>query len=129
LPDASLISLLQKKAWVCQRPLVGDNDYDGGSEEALPFRQRGLFLCANRVTLEHPYYNTESGRRVWDSLENDAKYAGGMIWLHNDDKVMVTISIDLPAKFEAFLDREERRQHKFPNSPTLSDEQRAMLST
>jgi hypothetical protein len=65
------------------------------------------------VTLEHPFYNTESGRRIWESLENGAKHANGTIWLHDDGRVMVTISIDVPAKFKSFLDQVEERFHKY----------------
>lgn len=112
--------LFTLQAWVCQKPLVGDDDYDGGSEEALSFRKRGLFLCANRATLEHPFYNTESGRRVWEDLDDDAKHANGTVWLHKDaNKVMVTFSIDVPVKFNKFLDHEEGRYHKFSQSQLL----------
>ena len=100
--------LRRHMAWVLKCPLVGDKDYDGG-REAMTFRERGLFLCSNRVTLEHPYYNTELGRKEWETLGYDAKFAGGMLTLSNDGIVRITASIDLPRKFESFLTREEAR--------------------
>ena len=62
------------------------------------FRERGLFLCSNHVTLEHPYYNTVLGRKEWDNMTGDVKYAGGMISQDNDGIVRVTASIELPDK-------------------------------
>lgn len=104
--------LRRHMAWVLECPLVGDKDYDGG-REAMMFRERGLFLCSNRVTLEHPYYNTEAGRKEWETLGDDAKFAGGMLSLSKDGIVRITASIDLPTKFESFLTREEARSSKF----------------
>jgi tRNA pseudouridine65 synthase/23S rRNA pseudouridine1911/1915/1917 synthase len=99
-------------AWVCECPLVGDKAYDGGGD-AMAFRERGLFLCSNRVIMEHPYYNTDVGRREWETLHNDVKFAGGMLSLSQEGIVTVTASIDLPSKFESFLAREEARYQRF----------------
>ena len=100
--------------------MVGDLEYErAGDEKAQAFGKRGLFLCANRVTLEHPFYNSELGRPIWDGLldDNYAKYANGTVWLHNDhDKVMMTIAIDVPARFNSFLNNEERRYNKFQSN-------------
>jgi 23S rRNA-/tRNA-specific pseudouridylate synthase len=101
-------------AWVCQTPLVGDDDYDGGDEYAKGMRDRGLFLCSNRVTLEHPYYNTEYGRCLWNRMSDEQRYGNGEnIYLTKDNVVMVTATIELPSKFENFLEHEERRAEKF----------------
>mmetsp|Transcript_15592 Transcript_15592/g.17378 ORF Transcript_15592/g.17378 Transcript_15592/m.17378 type:complete len:85 (-) Transcript_15592:86-340(-) len=79
----------------------------------MSLRGRGLMLCSNKVELEHPYYNTEIGRKEWDALNEDSleKYANGMLYLskENDDKVMVSASIPLPDKFYNFLAHEEKR--------------------
>jgi hypothetical protein len=100
-------------AWDRDCPLVGDKTYDDGGRESMAFRERGLFLCSNRVTLEHPYYNTARGREEWEALDDDAKTAGGMLTLSDDDIVRVVVSIDLPTKFESFLAHEEARSLKF----------------
>lgn len=102
--------LRRHMAWVCQTPLVGDDDYDGGGD-AMALRDRGLFLCSNRVTLEHPHYNTEQGRTIWDNLSDDERLKNGLQVIN--DKVMVTASIDLPNKFESFLTHEQERAAKF----------------
>eukprot|EP00957_Ditylum_brightwellii_P166578 12679960-Ditylum_brightwellii.AAC.1 len=64
-------------------PLVGDTTYDGGGS-ALRLRGRGLFLCSNRVRLEHPYYNTVKGREEWDALPASEKCASGNLSLSDD---------------------------------------------
>lgn len=104
--------LRRHMAWVLECPLVGDKAYDGG-REAMTFRERGLFLCSNRVTLEHPYYNTELGRKEWETLGEDAKFSGGMLSLSKDGIVRIAASIDLPTKFESFLTHEQARSSKF----------------
>jgi 23S rRNA-/tRNA-specific pseudouridylate synthase len=101
--------LRRHMAWVCQRPLVGDDEYDGGTESAMRFRDRGLFLCSTRVSLEHPYYNSPEGRLKWDELVDKS----GQLWLSSSNKVMVTASITLPVKFSSLLRREEERFAKF----------------
>jgi hypothetical protein len=115
----------QNKAWVCERPIVGDDDYDGGTASAMCFRDRGLFLCSNRVSLEHPFYNSPEGRRVYDRLfekENkmEQQLDHGRIWKRpSDDTIMITISIDTPTKFDSFLDHEEARFIKFSSTSSL----------
>lgn len=71
------------------------------------------------MTLEHPFYNTESGRKVWEGLDEASKYANGTIWLHENGKLMVTIAIDVPSKFQTFLEDEEQRYHKFSGADQL----------
>jgi 23S rRNA-/tRNA-specific pseudouridylate synthase len=97
-------------AWNCKRPIVGDAEYDGGRPDARKFRNRGLFLCAARLTHEHPHYNSVEGRSEWNNLEDGEKYAGGMLWLSAaTNKVMVSASVELPDKFHNLLAREEER--------------------
>uniref|UniRef100_A0A6V2G5C6 Pseudouridine synthase RsuA/RluA-like domain-containing protein n=1 Tax=Ditylum brightwellii TaxID=49249 RepID=A0A6V2G5C6_9STRA len=94
-------------------PLVGDTTYDGGGS-ALRLRGRGLFLCSNRVRLEHPYYNTVKGREEWDALPASEKCASGKLSLSDDGStVEVHASIDLPDKFLSFLGKETGRHNKF----------------
>ena len=50
----------------------------------MDFRGRGLFLCSNKVSLNHPYYNTETGRKEWENLPDNEKWADGMIKLSDD---------------------------------------------
>jgi len=50
---------------VCKCPIVGDDTYDGGGP-AMKLREEGFFLCSNKVTLEHPFYNSlkENGKEI-----------------------------------------------------------------
>jgi hypothetical protein len=105
--------LRRHMAWVCERPLIGDDEYDEGTEPAMKFPDRGLFLCSTRISLEHPYYNSPEGRQVWENLADDRKDSSGKIWLSADDTVMVTATIDLPNQFENLLKRSEERHDKF----------------
>jgi len=80
----------------------------------MQLRERGLFLCSNKVCLDHPYYNTAVGREEWDALPDDAKWAGGMIRLSDDGStVEMHVGLDLPDKFASFLKREGARDAKF----------------
>jgi 23S rRNA-/tRNA-specific pseudouridylate synthase len=100
-------------AWNCRRAIVGDAEYDGGSPEARKYRERGLFLCASRVSHEHPYFNSPEGRVEWNRLDDEQKFADGILWLSDDDTVMVSANVDLPDKFNSLLAREEERFLKF----------------
>jgi 23S rRNA pseudouridine1911/1915/1917 synthase len=104
--------LRRHMAWVCKTPLVGDDTYDGGGD-AMGLREQGLFLCSNRVVLEHPYFNTEHGRKIWGSMSDEERFVSGMVFVGDDDKIMVAASIDLPAKFEKFLTHEKEHAEKF----------------
>lgn len=108
--------LRRHMAWACDRPLVGDAEYDGGTESAMNFRQRGLFLCSTRVTMEHPFYNTPSGRKEWEVLDNERKIAGRALRLAGG-KVMLSAEVDLPDKFESLLRHEAERYEKFESQP------------
>mmetsp|Transcript_7984 Transcript_7984/g.17113 ORF Transcript_7984/g.17113 Transcript_7984/m.17113 type:complete len:626 (-) Transcript_7984:25-1902(-) len=102
-------------AWVCESPLVGDTTYDGGDENALRLRKRGLFLCSNEIAVEHPYYNTPAGQLDWIKVEKDEKMKGCLREDEESGKVVVVAKIDLPEKFEAFLRHESSRSEKFLN--------------
>lgn len=83
----------------------------------MKLRGRGLFLCSNKVCLDHPYYNTEIGREEWESLPDEEKWADDRIRLSEDGKIVqVHISIPLPSKFEGFLRREEERVNKLADN-------------
>ena len=80
----------------------------------MSLRGRGLFLCSNKVNLDHPYYNTEVGRKEWDALPDNEKWANGTLCLSEDgSRVEVCASIELPPKFQSFLKNEEQRKEKF----------------
>ena len=51
--------LRRQLAWFCGCPIVGDTTYDGGTEPSLKFRNRGMFLCASSVRLQHSFYIDE----------------------------------------------------------------------
>jgi len=104
--------LRKHMAMACDRPLVGDETYSGNVEMKHQFLDDGLYLCSNAVSLEHPYYNTDSGRREWEALDetDPRKYANGMIRLSDEEgndgrkRVLVHVDIDLPARFQQLLD-------------------------
>ena len=84
----------------------------------MSLRGRGLFLCSNKVILDHPYFNTEIGRQEWENLSDEGKWANGKIKLTSNgdrDIVQVSVSIELPNKFNSFLNSEEERANKFTN--------------
>jgi len=98
--------LRRHMAWVCKRPLVGDRSYSGNIEMSKQFLDHGLYLCSNKVSLLHPYYNTEEGRKQWEALDTEDKYRGGMICLSDDgsNKVLVHAEIEVPQYFQDLLD-------------------------
>jgi 23S rRNA-/tRNA-specific pseudouridylate synthase len=122
-------------ATVLDRPIVGDDDYDGNSPSAQRLRDRGLFLCATRITLEHPWYNTPQGRRELDShrLPRDSvrfpnlrasanKFASegfGHLWTDNSGggegsgTIMITAEVSVPSKFHGLVLHEQERFLKF----------------
>mmetsp|Transcript_13414 Transcript_13414/g.18002 ORF Transcript_13414/g.18002 Transcript_13414/m.18002 type:complete len:220 (+) Transcript_13414:59-718(+) len=106
--------LRRHMAWVRDCPVIGDSEYDH-----LNFKDESLYLCSNKVTLDHPYYNTEAGRKEWEELEDEnVKYGNGMIQLSGktNDKgertVQVHASIDLPERFMEFLNRSKEEADK-----------------
>lgn len=98
-------------AWVCKRPIVGDRSYSAETEFKHNLgtghdRIHGLYLCSNKVSLPHPYYNTAIGRTEWDAMKDSDphKYGGGMIQLSEDKrKVLIHAEIELPARFRSLL--------------------------
>jgi 23S rRNA pseudouridine1911/1915/1917 synthase len=98
--------LRRHMAWICETPIVGDSEYD---ENTPNLRERGLFLCANKVSLDHPYFNTQEGRGEWNNKDFDEKFSGGMIQITDDDIVQVRVAIELPRKFSTFFAKEDER--------------------
>ena len=98
--------LRRHMAWGCGSPLVGDRAYSSEVELKRQFRDFGLMLCSNKVSLQHPYYNSTVGRKEWDALDDKdpRKYANGMIRLSDDGKILVHAEIELPEKFQEMLD-------------------------
>mmetsp|Transcript_32775 Transcript_32775/g.68353 ORF Transcript_32775/g.68353 Transcript_32775/m.68353 type:complete len:527 (-) Transcript_32775:1431-3011(-) len=109
--------LRRHMALVCEKPLVGDSVYDGGTESAMRFRDRGLFLCSTRIKLEHPTFNSPEGRKEWNSLSESEKFGSGcLLFCHETDKVMVKAGVPLPSKFESLLQHESKRFAKFSDT-------------
>eukprot|EP00536_Pseudo-nitzschia_multiseries_P000343 jgi/Psemu1/249397/estExt_Genewise1Plus.C_50010 len=105
--------LRRHMAWECECPIVGDDDYDGGGA-AMGLREKGLFLCSNKVTLEHPFYNVgEDSSELLPQLSEKEKDG---LWLSPEGKVMVTASIDLPDKFHSFISAENKEFAKLLES-------------
>jgi 23S rRNA pseudouridine1911/1915/1917 synthase len=98
--------LRRHMAWVCNCPIVGDSVYGTLYDDEKRWG-RGLMLCSNKIRLHHPYYNTQAGRAEWNALEKETTTGGGILHESNDGMVVVTASIDLPYKFEKFMQVEE----------------------
>lgn len=112
-------------AWVRDCPLIGDKTYDTASESAIHFRQKkGLYLCSNKVVLEHPFYNSVLGRKTWDEIKeihengdnkNDLIENGVLRESSDGQTVEVHVSIELPQKFVNLMKWEEKRALRFAN--------------
>jgi len=93
-------------AWVLDCPLVGDRKYDDGSGYSRLFREYGLFLCAEQVKFEHPFYNSEYGRKEW--LSRRLKPYSDCIHEYKCEDgytVMIEASVGVrPAKYDKFLE-------------------------
>ena len=107
--------LRRHMSWICNTPLVGDTTYDAADDSALRLRKRGLFLCANEIELEHPYYNTLAGQKDWINMGQRERYHcdDAVVWEDDEGTVMVKARIALPDKFDSFLQRENERAIKF----------------
>lgn len=121
--------LRQHLSMVTNTPIVGDKRYDGGSQSSLKLRARGMFLCSNKVVLEHPFYNSDHGRKEWNGLQLDGdgkfQHEGSVYRIWHDqksDKVMVEAEITLPTKFHAFLQNEEERYHRVSSRSSSMDD-------
>lgn len=85
----------------------------------MHFRQKkGLYLCSNQVVLEHPFYNTEIGRKTWDemvenhnngTMKNESIESGVLRMSEDGNTVEVHMSIELPSKFGSLMKWEEER--------------------
>lgn len=102
-------------AWVCNRPVLGDNEYGGTAGQGLNFRERGLFLCATGILLEHPFFNSDTGRGMWVGPNEGDNNQFAKVFLADDNKVMVRAKLDLPNKFQSILNREAERYEKLSN--------------
>lgn len=87
-------------------PLLGDGSYDGGGPAARALRGRGFCLCANRVTFEHPRYQTRTadGRAEWATARGSILKGldgpdGRVRIVEENGAIVVHCEIDLPAKF------------------------------
>jgi hypothetical protein len=93
------------QAWVTNCPLLGDKSYDGGGL-AIQLRDNGFYLCSNRVSLEHPFYNTPQGKSEWAAMRETMlgeKECGNVkVTEEEDGSVWIHCKIDLPAKFHNF---------------------------
>lgn len=125
--------LRRHMAWTYGTPIAGDPIYGKPAGEELASSSaiaestkkekryhRGLLLCSNRILLEHPYYNTPEGRRVWkQGLAREQGPQNGssssVYYDQTEDLVRVEAAIDLPEKFHKFLRSQRRRaEHTLP---------------
>ncbi len=93
------------QAWESQCPLLGDKVYDGGGL-ARTLRDQGFYLCSNKVTIEHPFYNTPQGKLEWAAKREavlGVKREGNYVHITEEaGVVLVHCKIDLPVKFNNF---------------------------
>ncbi|GMI34756.1 hypothetical protein TrCOL_g8271 [Triparma columacea] len=90
-------------------PIVGDTEHDGGTESALKFRENGMYLCSNKITLPHPTLVD------LPSPPPDAPYS-----FHRSDDGRILLSAALPSipeKFNKLMSREQQRAEKY-SSPS-----------
>lgn len=107
--------LRRHMAWNYKTPIAGDPVYGDRKERSDRSKKfhRGLLLCSNQITLEHPYYNTPQGRKEWNELSQKGALRDGDLFLDaKDGTIYITLSVDLPEKFEKFL-RSQRRMAAF----------------
>lgn len=90
------------QAWTCKCSIIGDNAYDGAGR-AKQLRENGMFLCSNRVTLEHPFYKTIP--HAGDDLVHHSSNDGDRVSLTEDEDgtVLVNVEIELPQKFNDLM--------------------------
>jgi hypothetical protein len=104
---------------VAERPLVGDSTYDGGGD-AMQLREHGLFLSSNKIILEHPFYDSEEGRKIFHQLSEEQLATMKGLEETPDGKVIVSVSNPIPDKFESFMTLEEDQYERLnvtePNS-------------
>ncbi|KAL3809243.1 hypothetical protein ACHAXA_007067, partial [Cyclostephanos tholiformis] len=113
--------LRRHMAWVSQCPLLGDKLYDGGGL-AKTLRDKGFYLCSNRVTLEHPFYNTPQGRSEWATKRQALLGVKGecnrVSITEEDGVILIHCEIDLPSKFQDFLPRVEGEMQTITEGPS-----------
>jgi len=87
-------------------PLLGDKTYDGGGP-AKHLRENGFYLCSNRVSLPHPYFNSIGGKQEWmnvrasllgDHIKDGSKYS----FTEVDGLILFHAEIGVPPKFSEF---------------------------
>ena len=90
------------QAWICKCSIIGDNAYDGAGR-AKQLRENGMFLCSNKVTLEHPFY--KSIPNTGDDLVHHSSNDSDRVSLTEDEDgtVLVNVEIDLPQKFNDLM--------------------------
>eukprot|EP00521_Asterionellopsis_glacialis_P007436 CAMPEP_0195290204 /NCGR_PEP_ID=MMETSP0707-20130614/6160_1 /TAXON_ID=33640 /ORGANISM="Asterionellopsis glacialis, Strain CCMP134" /LENGTH=505 /DNA_ID=CAMNT_0040350299 /DNA_START=195 /DNA_END=1709 /DNA_ORIENTATION=+ len=96
-------------AWVCRRPLAGDDLY-AGALQASKFRRNGLYLCSNGIALDHPYYNTQKGRQIWDEMKKSNRnpmIMNSSSSASDESIIRVTVKKELPKRFGKLMDGEE----------------------
>lgn len=100
-----LCTCLLFQAWVSGCPLLGDKTYDGGGL-AIQLRENGFYLCSNRVSLEHPFYNAPPGKSEWAVVRATMleEKGGGNVSIAEDEDgtVWIHCKVELPAKFRDF---------------------------
>lgn len=126
-------------AWCCQRAIVGDKIYDGGSPQAQKLRDQGLMLCAQAIELQHPHNNNNNTctggiMQMESATANDDDGSGGsafsaapcaLVSERRDDSaavdnrdagsapssspVWLSVCVPIPPKFERLLRHEAAR--------------------
>ena len=104
--------LRRHMAWTGNCPLLGDKTYDGGGPARL-LRDNGFYLCSNKIVIEHPFYNSQQGRSMWEKVKEDEMKKCNdhkeniRIVEESDGRVLVYAEIDLPSKFNELTELSE----------------------
>ncbi|KAL7513729.1 hypothetical protein ACHAXN_010996 [Cyclotella atomus] len=94
--------LRRHMAWICKCPIIGDSSYDGAGK-AIELRKDGMFLCSNKVTLEHPFYSTIDGTSKFNTNQSLSSSCDRVSLTQDDGTVFVNVEISLPQKFRSMM--------------------------
>jgi hypothetical protein len=62
-----------------------------------------MFLCSNKVTLEHPFYNTPDGKSKFNADQCPSAGCDRVSLTQDNGTVLVNVEIGLPQKFISMM--------------------------
>ena len=90
-------------------PIIGDTENDGGTESALKFREKGMFLSATEIVIPHPTLKSMPENYEWSSTSDSSTvhFEDGVC--EDDRQLMLTVKMQPPEKFMKLLAHEAKR--------------------